>query len=177
MPGAVVSIRPAEVGDVSALARLRILNAEVHVALEPEVYRIPDARAVTAYFLRVLDSPHHGRETAVFVAEGAGTAPASDLGSVLGSVEVVPAPPYPDHQVLQPVAVAHVHTVVALAARGRGIGRRLVDAAVDDARRRGIDVLVAGIAAANAPALAFYAANGFSAQGQSWTRHLRAEAT
>lgn len=71
------------------------------------------------------------------------------------------------------------HTVLlAPRARGRGIGRALVAAVCDDARRRGIHSMIGGISAENAAGIAFHAAIGFAetarlpAVGQKFGRWL-----
>jgi len=59
------------------------------------------------------------------------------------------------------------HTIyLAQGARGRGLGRTLIATIEDVARAEGIHVLVAGISAANAAAMAFHAAMGFGEVGR-----------
>ncbi|WP_208875185.1 GNAT family N-acetyltransferase [Streptomyces sp. PBH53] len=64
---------------------------------------------------------------------------------------------------------AHVLTVqgfaVADEARGRGIGRALVRAAVAEARRRGARRLTLRVLAHNTPARSLYEAEGFAVEG------------
>jgi [ribosomal protein S18]-alanine N-acetyltransferase len=62
---------------------------------------------------------------------------------------------------------ADVQTVaVARTAQGRGIGRRLVGALVDQARARGATVLHLEVRADNVPALGLYEQLGFVADGR-----------
>ncbi len=66
---------------------------------------------------------------------------------------------------------AYAHTVehsvyVAAAARGRGIGRTLLDAIVAEATRRGHHTMVGGVDAANEASLAFHRAAGFVEAGR-----------
>ena len=64
-------------------------------------------------------------------------------------------------------AHAMEHTIIlAPEARGRGLGRALIGAAEEHARAAGAHVLVGGISAENAPALAFHAAAGFREAGR-----------
>ncbi len=57
---------------------------------------------------------------------------------------------------------ADVQTLaVAPAAQGRGLGRRLLDALVAEARRRGATEVLLEVRAENAPAQALYAGAGF----------------
>jgi L-amino acid N-acyltransferase len=59
------------------------------------------------------------------------------------------------------------HSVyVAAAARGRGIGRLLLDALVAEAGGRGLHTMIGGIDASNAGSLAFHRAAGFVEAGR-----------
>ncbi|MFJ4538210.1 GNAT family N-acetyltransferase [Streptomyces tibetensis] len=63
----------------------------------------------------------------------------------------------------------HVRQIQGLAvaeeARGRGVGRALVRAAVDEARRRGARRITLRVLGHNTPARALYAAEGFEVEG------------
>ena len=59
------------------------------------------------------------------------------------------------------------HTViVAPWAQGRGAGRTLMRALEDQARMAGVHVLIGGVSAENAPAIAFHRAIGFAEAGR-----------
>lgn len=59
------------------------------------------------------------------------------------------------------------HSVyVAAAARGRGIGRLLLDALVAEAGPRGLHTMIGGVDASNAGSLAFHRAAGFVEAGR-----------
>ena len=64
---------------------------------------------------------------------------------------------------------AHVRQIQGLAvaeeARGRGVGRALIRAAVEEARRRGARRLTLRVLGHNTPARKLYAAEGFSVEG------------
>ncbi|MET7684466.1 GNAT family N-acetyltransferase [Streptomyces sp. NPDC005423] len=66
-------------------------------------------------------------------------------------------------------ANAHVRQIQGLAvaeeARGRGVGRALVRAAVEEARRRGARRLTLRVLGHNTPARALYASEGFVVEG------------
>jgi ribosomal protein S18 acetylase RimI-like enzyme len=115
--------------------------------------------------------------------------------STLHAVTPRPQPPYPpffderhapgDHLVAEldgrlvgyvrlgfptPLAAnAHVRQIQGLAVaeetRGRGVGRALIQAAVDEARRRGARRLTLRVLGHNAPARALYEAEGFAVEG------------
>jgi GNAT superfamily N-acetyltransferase len=144
-------IRPAEHRDVPALVRLRLANAERHVELAPDLFRVPGAAAVRRHFEDVVGS------ALISVAEVE--------GEVVGMAEVVPLPDPPDHQILVPRRGADIHTVVLDGYRGLGVGRALVAAAEEVAAAHGVVLLFAGIFATNDDAVAFYSGAGFGPRG------------
>lgn len=144
-------IRPAERGDVPALVRLRLANAERHVQLAPDQFRIPDASVVRRHFEVVL------AHSLITVAE-------LD-GEVVGMAEVVLLVEPPDHQILVPSRAADIHTVVLDGHRGRGVGTALIEAARQVAVRHGVTALYANIFATNDDAVAFYSGAGFGPRG------------
>ncbi|MEU9606791.1 N-acetyltransferase [Streptomyces sp. NPDC048057] len=82
-------------------------------------------------------------------------------GAVLGYVKLVSPTPLPCNQ--------HVRQIqglaVARAARGRGVGRALVRAACEEARRQGAVRITLRVLGHNAPARALYEAEGFVVEG------------
>lgn len=144
-------IRPAERGDVPALVRLRLANAERHVQLAPGEFRVPDEEAVKRHFEDIVG------HALIAVAE-------LD-GEVVGMAEVVLLAEPPDHQILVPRRAADIHTVVLDGHRGRGVGAALVEAAQRVAARHGVTAMYANIFASNEDAVAFYSAAGFGPRG------------
>ena len=63
-------------------------------------------------------------------------------------------------------ASAELTVILSAAAQGQGLGRALIEALEEEARGAGIHVLVAGISAENAPAIAFHRALGFRETGR-----------
>lgn len=147
-------VRPAEQRDVLALVRLRLANAERHVQLAPDIYRVPDVEAVRRHFEQVLAN---GVKVLISVAEMA--------GEVVGMAEVVLLDDPPDHQILIPRRRADIHTVVLDGRRGRGVGAALVAAAERAAAEHGVSTLYAGVFAPNEEAAGFYSASGFGPRG------------
>ncbi|GAA4215704.1 GNAT family N-acetyltransferase [Actinocatenispora rupis] len=156
-----LTVRAAGVRDVPALVELRVANAEAHVLLDPDTYRIPDRAAVADHFAAVLA----GGRDAVFVAERAD-------GRVVGMVEVLLRTEPPAHQILRPEPSAEVHTVVLPDVRGGGVGAALLAAARRWAADRGVTYLGAGIHHANAGAVRFYTRHGFTTAGVRLTSRL-----
>lgn len=147
-------IRPAHSDDLPALVRLRLANAQRHIDLDPSIHRLPDAAAVRQYFSDTLNNP---AGPPILVAEVS--------GEVAGMVELVIAPPAPDHQILTPRRTAQIHTVILPDYRGMGIGTALVHAAEEQAAGYGVSLLIAPIFAPNASAVNFYTAAGFTVHG------------
>jgi len=158
-----ISVRPAERGDVPALVRLRLANAERHIQLAPGIYRRPDPEAVRKHFAEVVED---GSKVLISVAEAA--------GEVVGMAEVVLLAAPPDHQILIPRRAADIHTVVLDGHRGSGVGAALVTAAEQAAAARGISILYAGIFAQNKDAVGFYSASGFGPRGILLSKEHRA---
>ncbi len=163
-----ISVRMARAEDVPALVRLRLANAERHVALDPYRHRLPEPEAVRRYFEELLSSPAEAM-VLVLVAEV--------RGSVAGMTEIVVTPAPPDHQILVPHRIAQVHTVVLERYRSQGIGKALVTAAEQHAARHGVSRLIAPILASNADALSFYSRAGFGQHGILLSKELTANSS
>ncbi|MDT0469620.1 GNAT family N-acetyltransferase [Streptomyces gibsoniae] len=149
-----ILVRPAERRDLPALVRLRVTNAERHIQLAPDIYRIPDTEAVHRHFEEVLAD---GSKVLISVAEVE--------GEVVGMAEVVLLAEPADHQILVSRRGAEIHTVVLDGHRGRGVGAALVAAAERAAAVRGVSIIYAGIFAPNKDAVGFYSASGFGPRG------------
>jgi GNAT superfamily N-acetyltransferase len=158
-----LKVRPANTADVPSLVELRVANAETHIALDPDTYRVPPRAVVARHLTAVLAD--NARQDAVFVAE-------SSDGRVVGMVEVLRRPEPAEHQILRPRPSAEVHTVVLEDARGNGAGSALLAAARRWATDQGIHYLSAGIHHRNADAVHFYTHNGFTDAGLSLVRRL-----
>lgn len=143
-------IRPADVEDLGAL---RALLEELHS--EPDPW--DDARAAAALEAIVRDPRRR-----LLVAE-------VDDGEPVGTVDVVVVPNLT--RGARPYAVIE-NVVVARRFRRRGIGRALLDAAVEHARAEGCYKLQLISAARRGEAHALYAAAGFSDAFQGYRRYL-----
>ncbi|WP_198041542.1 GNAT family N-acetyltransferase [Micromonospora chokoriensis] len=153
-----LTVRPARLADLPSLVALRLANAEAHLALDADTYRLPQREAVLRHFAAVL-ADEAGRD-GVLVA-------ATADGRVVGMIEVLPHSDPPEHQILRPEPSAQVHTVVLPDARGLGVGSTLLRAAERWATSRGISYLSASIHHRNVDAVRFYARHGYSDAGRS----------
>ncbi|MEU8761796.1 GNAT family N-acetyltransferase [Streptomyces sp. NPDC048659] len=137
-----IRIRVARLGDEPALAELdRVSWSPLHAVL-------PAPEGDEPFF----DERHHPEDYLVAEVPEAG---------VVGFVRLVRAIPLPSN--------AHVRQIQGLvvgeAARGRGVARALVRAAMDRARRQGATRITLRVLGHNAPARALYEAEGFAVEG------------
>jgi RimJ/RimL family protein N-acetyltransferase len=153
------TVRPADPADAEALTRL----AEA-VSAEPEAWLISadgEWRSVgdeRRYLKAVRRYPH----AAVFVAERAD-------GAVVGRLSLArDTHPASAH-------VADLGLMVAKDARGRGVGRALLEAAVAWARASGIRKLELHVFPWNEPAIRLYESFGFEREGYRKGHYKRAE--
>ncbi len=136
-------IRPAEGTDAGAIAD--IANAVVRDTL---VTFTTEERSVDRVFNDIKDKS--GR---FFVADQGGT--------VVGFATYGPFRNGPGY-----AATSEHSVLLAPEARGRGVGRALMEALQDAALRNGVHVLVAGISSANPGAVLFHKALGFREVGR-----------
>ena len=152
MAGGVV-VRPATDADFEALVELDRSSALHHVALDPEFYRLPDRADIAAFLRRRLADA--AREVIVAVAGD----------EVVGMVDVTIADDPDPGSIVRPVRTADLGIGVLDGWRKRGIGRALMAAAEESARRRGAEQIVLDMSSANADALRFYESLGYVTHG------------
>lgn len=142
-----ITIRAAEAADASALVALTAT-----VGREPGEWLLTtDARRTVADERRYLKAVRHHRDAAVLVA--------ADGELVIGRLSLARDPhPASSH-------VADVGLLVAETHRRRGVGRALLDAAVDWARRTDVTKLELHVFPWNEPAIRLYEQFGFEREG------------
>ena len=153
----VVSIRRATQGDAPAVA---LVASATFLETFAGVIRGTDviAHCGSAHAVAVYDSLLASADAAVWLAESVkGGAP---VGYALLTHPDLPVrDPHPDDLEIKRIYVlSRFH--------GSGLGSRLMDAALDEAKRRGARRVLLGVYAENARALAFYAKQGFTRIGE-----------
>jgi GNAT superfamily N-acetyltransferase len=148
-----VTVRPRRDEDFDALVELDLASARHHVALDPDLYRLPERAAVADFLRRRLADAD--REVLVAVVDG----------EVVGQVDVTVASMPDPGSILRPVRTADLGISVADGWRGRGIGTVLMEAAEASARRRGAEQVILDMHAANAGARRFYHRLGYREHG------------
>ncbi|SON54130.1 N-acyltransferase YncA [Hartmannibacter diazotrophicus] len=86
---------------------------------------------------------------------------AGERGGVLGYATYGPFRPFEGYR-----ATAELSVYVNAAARGQGLGRKLLQALIDEAVRAGLHMLVAGIEGGNVASIRLHASLGFSETGR-----------
>jgi RimJ/RimL family protein N-acetyltransferase len=151
----VTRVRRAEPSDAAALVRLAeaVGSEEGRWILAAEGWRsIADER-------RYLKTVSRHPDAAVFVAD--------DEGEVIGRLSLS-RDPHPSSR-----HVADVGLMVAAGHRGKGIGRMLLEEAVDWSRRSGIGKLELHVFPWNEPALRLYETFGFEREGYRRRHYAR----
>ncbi len=152
-PAPAVTIRPATERDVEALVDLDLDSATHHASLDPVFYHVPDRAAVGSFLRHRLTNPN--REMLVAEVDGV----------VVGSVDITAEEPPDPGAVVRPVPTVDIGISVAAGWRGRGIGRRLMEAAEANARERGAERIVLDMSSENVDALRLYRSLGYAEFG------------
>ncbi len=146
-------LRPARPDDYPALCALWKLTEDLHAGLLPGYFRRsprpPRSREEVDKILRAPDE-------LILVAEELEPRPRT-IGLV--HIQIYDTPPVPS---MVPRRRAHVENLIVDAERRRrGVGRRLIAAASDWARRHGADELLLTVWEGNDAAVRFYESLGF----------------
>ncbi len=143
-------VRPAQAGDVAALGRLGAFLVAEHHQFDPErfIAPVPDMPRLYGEFL---ESQARGTDRFVLVAERDG----SVIGYVFAGMEGA------DYMVLRGPAGAVYDLVVDPAHRRQGIGRLLLEAALENLAERGAPRAVLSTAEKNSTAQRLFEQLGF----------------
>lgn len=146
-------IRPARTDDAERLAELLLESARHHMALDPDIYRVPELGQVVREHQQWL-----GREDrAILVAEVDGR-PAGFV-----SVRIVEPPG--GAGMIRPQQSADIGIAVTRSLRGRGLGAGLMEAGEAWAREHDAEVLTLDAHVANTGALRLYERLGYRKVG------------
>jgi GNAT superfamily N-acetyltransferase len=156
-----ITIRPAEPGDAPALGRLGALLMRTHYDFDRQRFMNPGAGAEQGY-ARFLLSQLDDADVVVLVADQAGAV----VGYVYAGVE-----PRSWKELRDEAGFIH-DIAVAEDARAIGIGRQLLDAALDWLRSRGMLRAVLWTASPNATARRLFERRGFRATMTEMTLEL-----
>jgi GNAT superfamily N-acetyltransferase len=143
-------IRPAEPRDLQALGRLGASLMRTHYAFDPPRFLAPDAGAEAGY-AAFLSSQLHAEDAVVIVAEIDGGV----AGYVYAGVE-----PLSWKELRDEAGFVH-DLLVSDEARNSGIGKQLLDAAIDWLKQRGMPRVVLWTAARNTGAQHLFERRGF----------------
>jgi ribosomal protein S18 acetylase RimI-like enzyme len=150
MPRALPTIRPARAGDLPALARLGAKLAREHHAMDAARFFLPD-EPIEAGYAWWLGKELGNRRAAVLAAEARGRV----IGYAYGRMEPR------DWNTLRDACGVAVDLWVEPAARGAGLGRRLVEALVAALEARGAERVVLDVASRNPKARRLFRRLGF----------------
>lgn len=156
-----VRVRPATAADALALGRLGALLVAVHHDYDRERFLAPDAATAEGYG-RFLAGQLRRPDVVMLVAEAGGQV----LGYSYAAIEGV------DYMTLRGPAGALHDLLVDPAHRGRGVGRRLLEATVAALQARGAPRIVLSTAERNVGAQKLFAAAGFRRTMVEMTREL-----
>ncbi|GAC1583310.1 MAG: hypothetical protein NVS3B24_21940 [Candidatus Dormibacteria bacterium] len=140
-----VRIRPAEAGDVGALADIYQASADHHVRLDPSLYSTPDYQALRDRYARRLPLPDN---------EGILVAEVDD--EVVGLIEMLLRPATGQPRMIREAVSVALDVSVLPQHRGHGVGSRLVAAAEEWAAAKGAEIVTLSTHVANVDAIRFY---------------------
>jgi ribosomal protein S18 acetylase RimI-like enzyme len=143
-------LRPASARDLPRIGTLGALLVAEHHAFDPQRFLAPGARTPERYG-SFLGSQLDNRDAVVLVAEQDGAV----IGYAYGTVEDY------DYMSLRGPAGVLQDIIVDPEQRGRGVGRLLLNAILDQLKSRGVPRVVLSTAVANEAAQHLFASAGF----------------
>lgn len=161
IPPPAVRVRPAAPSDAPPLGRLGALLVALHHGFDADRF-LPPGPGTEQGYGRFLASQIGRADVIVLVAEADGEV----LGYCYGAIEGT------DYMALRGPAGVLYDLVVDPAHRGRGVGRRLLEAAVAELKARGAPRVVLSTAEQNQAAQRLFARAGFRRTMIEMTREL-----
>jgi ribosomal protein S18 acetylase RimI-like enzyme len=149
---AAATIRPAVLGDEEELTALNDVVHRIHVQNQPRVFKTADLREVTRWFKSLLKNPR----MKLWLAEAGRTS----VGYISSSLRDTPATPF-----CLPRQLLWIEQVSVLPAwQRRGVGRALLERALDHARASGVTEVELASWCFNEPAQQSFRRLGFQPQ-------------
>ena len=149
-----ITIRQAQNEDHLAIERLLRQTAQLHAELRPEIFRAGSRKYDRKQFAEMLED----QDAPILVAQ-------DDYGEVLGYAMLQVKSVSAAHPVLLPRTFLYLDDLcVDEAARGRGIGKLLMQGVRELARERGIEKIELNVWECNETAMRFYERLGFVSQ-------------
>jgi ribosomal protein S18 acetylase RimI-like enzyme len=143
--GAQVRIRPARLEDAGALADVYLSSAELHVRLDPSLYRKLEWEPLEERYRSRLPSAD---DNAILVADIG--------GEVVGFVDVQLKRPDGEPRMLREAVSAEIDIAVLPESRGSGVGTELMNAAEAWSFEHGAEFMTLQVHTANLEAIRFY---------------------
>lgn len=157
-----ITIRPVTIDDLEVLIDIYLDSARHHLAIDPEVYHLPDRADVEVRLRRRID----GRGvTGEYVAAMIGD-------EMVGSASVDIADPPSAGNMLRAVPTAEFGVSVVEAWRGRGIGRALIQHLERWSADHGIERMILNVSDANEGAIRLYHDMGYRDYDRAMLKRL-----
>jgi ribosomal protein S18 acetylase RimI-like enzyme len=157
-----VEIRPAEPADLDALVEIYLDVAAHHAALDPVVYRVPEASAAAARLAKRVADRGDESEFVVAVVDG------RIVGSASIQAEAIPSP----GSMVRPVRYAELGIGILGRYRGLGIGQAMIAHLEVWAAAHAIERIILIVAEANEGAFRLYRRLGYIDSGGELRKEL-----
>jgi ribosomal protein S18 acetylase RimI-like enzyme len=158
-----VTIRPAVPDDLDALVEVYLDVAAHHAALDPIVYRVPDAAAAATRLARRVADRSDEAEYVVAVVDG----------QVVGSASIQVEPMPSAGSMIRPVRYAELGIGIRTGYRGLGIGQAMIAYLEAWAAEHAIERIILIVAEANEGAFRLYRRLGYVDSGGELRKELR----
>ena len=162
-PAPAVEVRPAEPADLDALVEVYLDVAAHHAALDPIVYRVPEAAAAATRLAKRVADRNDASEYVVALVNG------RIVGSASIQVEQTPTP----GSMVRPVRHAELGIGILSGFRGLGIGQAMIAHLEAWAADHAIERIILIVAEANEGAFRLYRRIGYVDSGRELRKELK----